>query len=325
MRIILSLLLLISSHYLGECAQPYFPAQITFSPDSGQTIIAIDEPNQQAYKALTYGAKSTEMSYLMQHFPYALPDSPQAQYYVELLIDPPPLSCMYGTYWKNGGNLFNSFPSHWVNGTFIEIKNYLQFKYPMIHSDDPSSREDYWYSNVTCQTDDGTSYPCEEIYFEKNTEIPLRSTQVIRRGWVVLQVTINYRIISIGRPDQKLFDSIPKNWSLTCRDVLLGLFYAPQTTKMLLNQSSEVQIWLPTAPHRINGNDTVVIEWKPAQYADCFTWTPKEISFNGKNFQEKQTLSITRIKNGPSTTLVPFFNGGGFNAVPPEIYPIYIQ
>lgn len=325
MNTIASLLLLTSAIYLGECVQPYFPNQITFTPDNGQTIIAIDEPNQQAYKALKYGVNSTETSYLMRHFPYALPDSPQSQYYVQLLVDSPPLGCMYGTYWKNGGNLFNSFPSHWTNGSFIEIKNYFQFKYPMIHSDDPSHSEDYWYSNATCQTDDGTSYPCEEIYFEKNTEVPLRFTQVLRRGWIVVQVVINYRIISMGKPDQKLFDSIPTKWALVCRDVLLGLYYNPQTAKIVLNQSSKVQVWLPTAPHRIDGNDTVSIQWKSVGCTDCFTWAPKEISFNTKNFQEKQTLSITRVKNGPQSTLVPTFNGGGFNAVPPEIYPIYIQ
>ncbi|CAF4256092.1 unnamed protein product, partial [Rotaria sordida] len=35
---------------MRECAsQPFFPPQIVFSPDDGQTIIAIDEINQRAY------------------------------------------------------------------------------------------------------------------------------------------------------------------------------------------------------------------------------------------------------------------------------------
>ena len=75
-------------------------------------------------------------------------------------------------------------------------------------------------------------YPCEEIYFKKNTDIPLRSTQVVRRGWNIIQVTTYYKIISIGKPDEKYFDSIPKNWSYICRDVMLGLFYYPQTTEI---------------------------------------------------------------------------------------------
>ncbi|CAF0993781.1 unnamed protein product [Adineta steineri] len=39
---------------LGYCAQPYFPAQIIFSPNNGQTIFAIDEINQRAYKTIDY-------------------------------------------------------------------------------------------------------------------------------------------------------------------------------------------------------------------------------------------------------------------------------
>ena len=42
--------------------------------------------------------------------------------------------------------------------------------------------EDYWYANVTCRIDQWRIYPCEEIYFQKNTEIPLRFVQVIRRA-----------------------------------------------------------------------------------------------------------------------------------------------
>jgi hypothetical protein len=41
---------------LAQSAQPNFPTQITFSPDNGQTIYAIDEINQRAYKTLKYGA-----------------------------------------------------------------------------------------------------------------------------------------------------------------------------------------------------------------------------------------------------------------------------
>lgn len=309
----------------GQSIQPYFPSQITFSPDNGQTVLAIDEINQQAFQVLRYGQNSTENTFLLKHFPYAIPDSPQSQYYVQLLVDSFPLGCMYGTYWKNGGNVFNSFPSFWLNGSFIEVKNYLQFVYPMIKSTDSSLTEDYWYADTNCQTDSGETYPCEEIFFKKNTEIPLRSTRVVRRGWLILQIVINYQIMSLGPIDQKFFDLIPKDWSMTCRDVLLGLFYQPQTAKLTPGESSDVQIWLPTAPHRINGNDTVSIQWKVKGCAECFTWTPKQLSFNGKNYQEKQSLNIKRVKNGTAYQLIPIFQGGGFDVVPPEIYPIYLE
>lgn len=309
----------------SQCIQPYFPSQITFTTDASETILAIDEINQQAYQILKYGRNSTENSFLLKHFPYALPDSPQSKYYVQLLTDSDPMGCMYGTYWEKGGNVFNSFPPHWLNGSFMQVRNFLDFRYPMIHSTDSSLTEDYWYANATCQVDGGSFYPCEEIYFQKNTEIPLRSTRVTRRGWDVVQVVTNYRILSMGPLDSKFYNSIPKDWALVCRDVLLGIYVSPQTVKLSLDQSADVQIWLPTAPHRINGNDTVTIRWKVADCADCFTWTPEQLSFNGKNFQEKQTLTIKRLKNGTQTELVPIFQGGGFDVVPPQIYPVFLQ
>ena len=58
---------------------------------------------------------------------------------------------------------------------------------------------------------------------------------------------------------------------------------------------------------------------------DCFTLTPEELYFNDKNFQEKQTLTITRVEDGQQTTLIPIFNGEAFDVIPAEIYPIYIQ
>ncbi|CAF3412796.1 unnamed protein product [Rotaria socialis] len=324
MKIFFCLLSFITCHYLGESHQPYFPSQIVFSPDSGRTVIAIDEINQKAFKTSAYGSKGQENSYVTKHFPYSIPDSPQSKYYVQLLVDSPPLGCMYGTYWKYGGNVFNSFPSHWLNGSSFKIENYIKYPYEMIHSMSSSQDEDYWYANVTCRTDPGNIYPCEEIYFKKDTEIPLRSTKVIRQGWNVVQVTTPYEIISIGKPDDKYFDSIPENWSSICRDVMLGLLYYPQSTKIMLNEAVQIQVWLSTPPHQINGNSTARIQWKSAQYNDCFILTPKELSFDNENFYERQTLTITRVKDGPQTNLIPIFNGGGFDAVPAQIYPIII-
>ncbi len=325
-QIYLYLLSFILFNSLVECTQPYFPPQIVFSPDDGQTIYAIDEINQRASKTLKYGASGQETSFVMKHFPYALPDSPESKNYVQLIIDSPPLGCAYGTYWQYGGNTYNTFPSHWwLNRTSFEIKSYLEFKYPMIHAENSTGNEDYWYANQKCQVDSASTPPCEEIYFQKNTDVPLRSTRVVRRGWDVIQETINYQIIAMEKPDEKYFDSIPKNWSIACRDVMLGLLFYPQTSKIDLNQSVDVQVWLITPPHRINGSDTVHIQWKSSNCTDCFTLSPNELSFNIANFQERQNLTITRVKDGPKTTLIPIFNGGGFNLVPTQIYPIFIE
>lgn len=328
MKVYLYLFTFLLCYYFAENAQPYFPSQIVFTPDNGIITYAIDEENQKAYSSLKYGTTEVgiENAYAMKHFPYALPDSPESKYYVQLSVVSEPYGCMYGTYWKYGGNQYSAFPEHWwPNLTTFEIKNYMDFRYQMIHSTNSTADEDYWYSNVTCQLDSGEPYPCEGVYFKKNTDIPLRSTYVVRRGWVVVQLTINYTIISIGKPDEKYFDSIPKNWSITCRDVNLGLLYYPQTSKIDLNKSTKVQIWLSTPPHRINGNDTVTIQWNSRECKDCFTTSPKELSFNIDNFQERQNLTITRVKDGPKTSLIPSFIGGGFDIVSPELYPIYIE
>ncbi len=97
----------------------------------------------------------------------------------------------------------------------------------MIHSKNTSQDEDYWYSNLICQFNGTESYPCEEIYFKKNTQIPLRFVQVIRRRWDTIRLIQSYKVISMGKPDEKYFDSIPKNWSVACRDANLGLLYHP--------------------------------------------------------------------------------------------------
>ncbi len=328
MKIYLYLISFALYYYSGECAlsQPYFPSQLVFSSDNNKTIFAIDEINQRAYKTVAYGATVRETSYLMKNFPYATPDLPQSKYYVQLLVDTPSNNCQYATYWKYGGSTFNSFPLHWqINSSSIRVENYVKFKYEMLHSNNSSTDEDYWYSNVTCQVYSGETYPCEEIYFKKNTEIPLRFTEVVRRGWFLVQETTSYQVISIGKPDEKLFDSIPKTWSDSCRDYLLGILYYPQRMKILLHENAKVQVWLIAPPHRINGTDTVTIQWKSYECMDCFTWTPNQFLFNSKNFQERQTLTITRVKDSPKTTLIPSFNGGGFDHVTASIYPIFIE
>ncbi|CAF1436065.1 unnamed protein product [Didymodactylos carnosus] len=325
MKIYLYLLLFILCYYIKECtsAQPYFPSQILFF--AGNTLYAIDEINQRAYKSDSSSIKQSETAYALKNFPFAIPGSPQSKYYVQLLEGFPNIGCIYGTYWEYGGSTFNAFPSHWSNGTSFEIKNFMGFKYEMILSNTSSVYEDYWYSNVTCQPQSPKRVPCEEIYFRKNTDIPVRSTQVISTPWEVRQFTTNYLVISVGKPDDKYFDTIPKDWARTCRDVMLGVSYNPQSTKVDLNESAKVQVWLPTPPHRIDRNDTVHILWKADECTNCFTLSPKELIFNIENFHERQTLTITRVKNGPQTHLIPIINGGGFDDVPVKNYTIFVE
>ncbi|CAF1374231.1 unnamed protein product [Rotaria magnacalcarata] len=308
-----------------ECAQPYFPTQIVFSPDDGLTIFAIDEINQRAYVTYPFTPSLRQTAFVMQHFPYTVPDSPQSKYYVQLSIVSPMNSCMFGTYWKYGGNMLNFFPLHWVNGSSFELKNYMKFNYEMIHSNDSSVDEDYWYSNETCSVDTGDKYPCQEIYFEKNTDIPRRSVEVRRAEWKVIQITTYFTILSIGKPNEKYFNSIPKDWFHICRDDDLEVLYNPQRISIGLHESVKIQVWLRSPPHRIDGNDTVTIQWKSINCTDCFTLSPKEFIFNIKNFHERQALTITRLKNTEQAMIIPIFNGGGFDLVTPDDYPINIQ
>ena len=92
--------------------QPYFPPQLTFTMYDNQVLYTIDELNQRAYQSSILSPTLTQYSFAMKNFPFAIPESPQSKYYVQLRLDSPSNSCSYGTYWKYGGNVFNSFPSH---------------------------------------------------------------------------------------------------------------------------------------------------------------------------------------------------------------------
>ena len=325
MKIYFYLISFVVYYYSVQTAQPYFPPQIVFSFGDDEIIMAIDEINQRAYMTYPITPSLTLFSYVLKHFPYPPPDSPQAKYYVQLVNLSSPNSCAFGTYWKYGRDAPNSFPSHWANGTSFEIKNYMNYTYEMIHSNESLKNEDHWYSNETCQIGTGEIYPCQEIYFKKDTDIPLQFIEIYRHEGRFIRSITDYTIISIGKPDDKYFNSISKDWFNICRDNDLGVLYHPETVHIYLHDTVTVQVWLHSPPHRINGNDTVYIQWNATDCADCFTWTPKQFTFNDQNFQQKQTLKITRVKDGDLTTFLPIFEGGGFDLVTPDTYPLMIE
>ncbi|CAF3948054.1 unnamed protein product [Rotaria sp. Silwood2] len=262
----------------------------------------------------------------MKDFPYSIPDSPQSKHYVQLLVSFSPSDCMYETYEKYGGNFFNSFPLHWYhNSTSFKIENYVKFDYEMVHSTNNTRTEDYWYSNVKCRVCGTKLYPCDEIYFKRSTDISIRRIQS-EDGSCVQQIT-TYKVISMSKSDESLFDTIPKSWAYTCRDVTLGVQYEPQVLTIELHRSSTVQVWLNTPPHRIHGNDTVIIEWQTSNLStciDCATLQPERFIFNSTNFEKRQELVINRVKAG-EVIFVPIFHGGGYDMVLPSGYPIYIE
>ncbi|CAF3455590.1 unnamed protein product [Rotaria socialis] len=103
-------------------------------------------------------------------------------------------------------------------------------------------------------------------------------------------------------------------------------YYVELVTDPLMNTYiAEIHISLSTSPHRIDGNDSVRVQWNATQCTDCFTLSPKEFSFNMKSFQEKQILKIPRVKDAPQSTIIPIFYGGGFDLISPQQFPIYIQ
>ena len=92
-----------------------------------------------------------------------------------------------------------------------------------------------FYKN-TCQVTSGERYPYQEIYFKKNTNIPLRSTEIHRTHWKMIQETTNFIIKSKGKPN-------------------------PQIIYPNVDESIDVQVRLFTPPHRIHGmllNVTIV-------------------------------------------------------------------
>ena len=315
--------LVLSIDQIG-CSQPYFPPQITFSINDDQTIMAIDEINQQAYQTSVFTGK--QYSFAMKHFQYAIPDSPESKNYVQLRVDQSISTCFYETYWKYGGNFFTSFPQHWsYNSTSFYISNYLKFDYEMIHSSNDTETEDYWYANELCRICGHEEYPCDAIYFKKNTNIPIRRVQAFY-GQCTLQTT-TYTVISIGKPDENLFNAIPKIWAYICQDVSLRIQYNPQLLIVVSKQTSKTQVWLASPPHLIHGNDTVIIQWQistVSNCSNCITWTPERLVFNSTNFDRAQDLVITRIKIG-EVILLPICQGGGYELAIPASYPIYIE
>jgi hypothetical protein len=77
-----------------------------------------------------------------------------------------------------------------------------------------------------------------------------------------LKVVINYTVTSIGKPDDKLFEKIPKNWMNNCTDLNLGLDFILPSPIIKLNDSTTIQIRLTSPPHQVQGNDTMNLLWK---------------------------------------------------------------
>ncbi|CAF1362538.1 unnamed protein product [Rotaria sordida] len=89
----------------------------------------------------------------------------------------------------------------------------------------------------------------------------------------------------------------------------MGFLYYPVLTNISLRQSSEIHISLSAPPHRINETDTLTIQWKSTQSINCVTWIPTELTFNTKNLQEQQILTLTHVQDGSQVTLIPNFYG----------------
>lgn len=144
-----------------------------------------------------------------------------------------------------------------------------------------------------------------------------------------IQFTDNYEIISIGKPDQKYFETIPKNWMNNCTDFNLGLDLNYSNPIIKLHKSENVQIGLYSPPHRVDGNDTMILQWEIndslSQCNDCIIWKPKQLYFNIENFYQYQNLTITRVKNGLQTTLSPIPNGGGYEKIQSYSYDLLFR
>ncbi|CAF4117741.1 unnamed protein product, partial [Rotaria magnacalcarata] len=192
-----------------QCAQLYFPLQVTFSIDNDhQTIMAIDLVNQNSYQI----SQERGYAFVMKNFPYTIPDSPESKHYVVVIHPTVVVMVRFG----------DMDFAHSVHIQTIGI---------IIHSTNHMNEtEDYWYADEKCSLYSEAEYPCEEIYFIKNTEIPLRTTRVVHRGLDILQVVTNYENLSIGKSDEELLDKILKDRAYNCQDITLGFEHDPETS-----------------------------------------------------------------------------------------------
>lgn len=306
--------------------QPYFPSDIVFTIDNGQRLYAIDSTNQRAFVSIN--DSSPQNVYVYEHFPYSPVDTPQSNYYVQLATSVYSNHCVYATYWPYGGNGYNYFPSHWNKKNIsFEIGNYLNSNYQLIHSTNHSEAdEDYWYSNQLCYDAIEDRKPCFRIYFKKNTEIPLRSIELeLVSNRPIFQPT-EYEVVSIGKPDDKYFAGINKHWYRSCIDVNLQVFYFADRFVVSYEHYQTVGVSLHTPPHRINGNDSVIIQWSIASGCDrCLTWTPQQLTFNSENFNQIQNLTFYRVYDSMDVICTPIFIGGGFDLVLPDRNSIHFE
>ncbi|CAF2059266.1 unnamed protein product [Rotaria magnacalcarata] len=331
-NIFLCLMLLVTWHFQMECIQPYFPPQITFTTEDavGRYLFAVDEINQRAYQWHLIDSDDQLYSYAMQHFPYAIPDSPESKNYVQLNVYDP-VYCVYTAIWKHGSGMHDSFPEHWYyNSSSFKIGNVMEFSSKMMHATNISIDEDYWYSEVNCSLQrTGEVYPCEEIFFKKNTDIPVRHTYFEGTGWYTLRVIVNYKIISMGKPSDKLFAKIPENWMNNCTDLNLGLDFILPSPIIKVNESATVKIRLTSPPHRLDGNDTVTLQWRvdetSSECQNCLRWEPKQFNFNIKNFDHYQTMIVSRVKDGSETTISPIMKGGGYDKTRSDVYRLLFR
>ncbi len=321
----IQIILLVLCYYQAHCVPPYFPTQVVFTVDNGQRLYAIDQVNQRAF--LSFKNNPSQNAYVFQHFPYAPPGTPESENYVQLITTLDLESCVYGIYWKYSENSYNYFPAHWNNKTSFQINNYIDSNYRMIYSRNQSIvDEDYWYSVETCYDEVHDIQPCFQIYFKHGNDTPLRSIQLQTVSNRPIFQTTEYQILSIGKPDDKYFADIPRNWYTSCIDINLRLQYSINSYFVGYHAHNAVGVSLVTPPHRINGNDSVTITWNitGCDYV-CLTWTPQQLTFNSQNFNQKQNLTFYRVDDSGRTFIKPTFIGGGFGFVSSDLNTIIFE
>ncbi|CAF5163617.1 unnamed protein product, partial [Rotaria sp. Silwood1] len=118
-------------------------------------------------------------------------------------------------------------------------------------------------------------------------------------------------------------------WMNNCTDLNLGLDYILPSSIINVNDSATVKIRLTSPPHRVTGNDTMILQFRvdetSSECQDCLKWEPKEFYFNIKNFHEYQTMIVTRIKDGSETTIGPIINGDGYDKIPFYYYRLLFR
>lgn len=109
------------------------------------------------------------------------------------------------------------------NGTTFSVGNYLKFTYNLVHW--TNSSVDYWRSIETCLVPSLGCIHCEEMFFEKDTDIPIQYNYINIDGQHIHLQTIWFTDVTVGKSVNNYFKTIPKDYGQQNAQILILLIW----------------------------------------------------------------------------------------------------